>query len=115
MNLKTNRRAAARIWTSTGIEPKDRPLNSTSYGNHPALDVLTAGLLAELLGEVRDPVLRERFRRAAAESASIAWSTPYPLLTLPELFAEKEREARRQHERQQAIQRRNRPLLAHAE
>ena len=115
MSLKTDNRAATRSWAYSGLEPQDRLSNPTTFGNDPALDVLVARLLAERLGEVQDPALRERLRRAAAESASLAWSTPYPLLTLPELFTEKEREARRQHERQQAIQRRNRVPLAHAE
>lgn len=81
----------------------------------PALDVLVARLLAEQLSKVEDAALRERLRRAAAESASIAWSTPYSLLALPELFAEKDREARAQHERQQSIRRRNRTPVTHAE
>lgn len=115
MNLKTDHRAGTRSWAHSGLEPQDRLSNAPAFGNDPALDVLVARLLAERLGEVPDPALRERLRRAAAESASLAWSTPYPLLTLPELFAEKEREARRQHGRQQAIQRRNRVPLAHAE
>jgi hypothetical protein len=83
-----------------------------SFVDEPALDLLVVRLLAEQLGKVEDAALRDRLRRAAAESSSIAWSTPYPLLTLPELFAEKEREARAQHERQQSIERRNRiPII----
>lgn len=115
MNLKTDSRAATRSWTYSEIEPQDRLSNPASFPNEPALDVLVARLLAEQLSKVQDAALRERLRRAAAEAASIAWSTSYPLLTLPELFAEKEREARSQHERQQAIQQRNRAPLAHAE
>ena len=115
MNLKTDNRAATRSWTYSGHEPQDRLSEAMSFLNDPALDMLVARLLTEQLSEVRDSALRQRLRRAAAESASIAWSTPYPLLALPELFAEKEREARSQHERQQTIQRRNRAPLAYAE
>ena len=114
MNLKTDRPAATRSRTYPGREHRDRLPKAGSIPNEPGLDVLTDRLLAEQLDQVQDAALRERLRRAAAESASIAWSTPYPLLTLPELFAEKEREARFQHERQQAIQRRNRIPSTHA-
>ena len=115
MNLKTESQATTRGWIYSGLEPQGRQPEAISFLKEPALDVLVARLLAEQLIKVQDSSLRERLRRAAAESASIAWSMPYPLLTLPELFAEKEREARGQHERQQTIQRRNRAPLAHAE
>ena len=115
MNLKTDSWKAHRSWSYSGLESQDRQPKAMSFLKEPALDVLVAKLLAEQLTKVQDSALRERLRRAAAESASIAWSTPYPLLTLPELFAEKEREARGQHERQQTIQRRNSAPLAHAE
>ena len=115
MNLKSDSRAATRGWTYPGRKHRDQTPKPRRIPDDPGLDVLTTRLLAEQLNQVQDVALRERLRRAAAESASIAWSTPYPLLTLPELFAEKEREARGQHERQQIIQRRNRAPLAHAE
>lgn len=115
MNSKTRyewhgpgRWGAARI--SRPRREEDRGVSAV-----PGLDLLVARLLDEQLNEIQDAALRERLRRAAAESASIAWSTAYPLLTLPELFAEKEREARLQHERQLAIQRRSRPALSNAE
>ena len=60
-------------------------------------------LLEEQLAGVGEAALREQLHRAAAESASLAWTTPFPLLALPELLAEKGREARRRHERQRAI------------
>lgn len=115
MNLKTDNRSATRSWTFSGLEPEERQPGAMSFVNEPALDVLVSKLLAEQLSKVEDAALRERLRRAAAESASIAWSAPYPLLTLPELFAEKEREARSYHERQQTIQRRSRAPVTQAE
>lgn len=115
MNLKTDNRTATRSWTFSGLDPQEQQWEAMSFVREPALDVLVARLLAEQLSKVQDAALRDRLRRAATESASIAWSTPYPLLTLPELFAEKEREARAQHERQQSIQRRNRTPVTHAE
>lgn len=115
MNLRIKRQSASRSWSYSGRGVMDNQPEPRSFPNEPGLDVLASRLLAEQLDQVQDAALRERLRRAAAESASIAWATPYPLLTLPELFAEKEREARRQHERQQAIQRRDRAPLSHAE
>ena len=68
------------------------------------LESLKDRLLGEQIAAVTDPELIQRLRRASDESASLAWATPYPLLALPELLAEKGREAWRQFERQRAIQ-----------
>lgn len=64
--------------------------------------------LAEALASVTDAALVRRLQSAAEEAASVAWATAYPLLALPELLAEKSREARRQFECQRAIQQRGR-------
>lgn len=69
-----------------------------------SLESLKDRLLDEQITAVTDAELILRLRRAADESASLAWATPYPLLALPELLAEKGREAWRQFERQRAIQ-----------
>ena len=75
------------------------------------LESLKSRLLDGLLaGETNDELVR-RLQRAADESASLAWASPFPLLTLPELLAEKTREAHRQFERQRAIQFRGRNSL----
>jgi len=68
-----------------------------------ALEELKARLLEDQLEGIHEAALREQLRRAAAESTSLAWTTPFPLLALPELLAEKGREARCRYERQQAI------------
>lgn len=115
MNLKTDNLKVTRSWTYSGLDSQVRQPEAINFPNDPALDVLVARLLADQLSKVQDDALREWLRRAAAESASIAWSTPYPLLALPELFAEKEREARAQHQRQQSIQRRNHVPVTDAE
>ena len=60
--------------------------------------------LGEALACAQDADLIRRLQRAADEAESVAWATAYPLLALPELLAEKGREARRQFERQRAIQ-----------
>lgn len=72
------------------------------------LQVLKSQLLAGHLADVRDAELEIRLRRAADESASIAWATTYPLLTLPELLREKTAQALAQHTRQREIQLRTR-------
>ena len=51
-------------------------------------------------------------RRAANEAVSLVWLTPYPLLLLPALFAEKAQAARRQAGRQALIRERRLELLA---
>ena len=50
-------------------------------------------------------------RRAANEAVSLVWLTPYPLLLLPALFAEKAQAARRQAGRQALIRERSNELL----
>jgi hypothetical protein len=86
----------------------------TGYGYHgqqlDPLDLLKNQLLGMQLASVRDTELELRLRRAADESASIAWATSYPLLTLPELLREKTAQAFAQHERQRSIQSRARAV-----
>jgi hypothetical protein len=76
------------------------------------LESLKNRLLNERLGAETDMELIGRLRRAADDSASLAWASPFPLLTLPELLAEKALEAERQYERQAAIQTRGRSVLS---
>ena len=76
-----------------------------------AVESLKVRLFDELLGAETNEELIRRLRRAADESASLAWASPFPLLTLPELLGEKIREAQRQFERQRAIQSRDRNSL----
>ena len=46
-------------------------------------------------------------RRAADDAASLAWTTPFPLLVLPELFSEKAAEACVRSQRQRDIRQRS--------
>ena len=87
----------------TRREAGDEP---TGIGNCRlnTLESLKGRWLSEALASVTDADLVRRLQRAADEAASLAWATAYPLLALPELLAEKSREARRQFERQRAIQ-----------
>ena len=98
---------AVRRWNSDSVAMTGqtaRPLTT--------LEVLKARLLDEQLAAAKDAELRRRLRRAAEESASLAWATPIPLLALPELLAEKAREAWHQFERQRCIQGRNQPTVS---
>lgn len=54
-------------------------------------------------------------RRAANEAVSLVWLTPYPLLLLPALFAERAQNARRHAGRQALIRERSSELLTLAE
>lgn len=78
------------------------------------LEVLKNQLLAEQMMAVRDSDLAARLRRAADESASIAWATAFPLLTLPELLREKTAQAHAQFEQQRRIQSRGRVTVQFA-
>jgi hypothetical protein len=85
---------------------------STGHGGPNVLESLRDRLLAELLVCETNAELIGRLRRAAAESTSVAWASPFPLLLLPELLLEKGHEAKRQFERQIAIQSRGRNVFS---
>ena len=75
------------------------------------LERLKERLLREELNAVNEIDLHARLRRAATEATALVWLTPYPLLLLPTLFAEKTRAARNQFLRQQNVRARSRDLL----
>jgi hypothetical protein len=69
-------------------------------------------LLAQrLVQEVQNPILRSNLQQAASEAASLAWTTPYPLLVIPILLEEKIRAARLRTVRQGQIQTRSQELV----
>ena len=74
------------------------------------LERLKAKLLGRLL-DATDAELYAPYRRAANEAAAVAWTTHFPLLVFPELLHEKVREARDQHQYQQAVLARSRRLI----
>ena len=67
------------------------------------LERLKERLLGPLAETADQPQLRQAYRRAANDAASLAWLTPYPLLFLPLLLEEKTDEARRRTEKQKRI------------
>jgi hypothetical protein len=79
------------------------------------LERLKERLLAAELERTTTLEANVLLRRAANEAASLVWLTPYPLLLLPALFAEKARSARRHVGRQALIRERSSELLALAE
>jgi hypothetical protein len=78
------------------------------------LDRFKHRLLQNLLEDKRWLMLESSFRQAADEAASLAWTTPFPLLVLPILLEEKARIARLRALRQEQIQWRSRRLFAKA-
>jgi hypothetical protein len=76
-----------------------------------ALEELKQRLLLETARTKSDSAILSCLRRAAEEAASLAWTTPFPLLVLPELFAEKAAEACIQSQRQRDIWQRSLGLI----
>jgi hypothetical protein len=72
---------------------------------------LKSRLLEPLLAGTHDAGLREHLQRAAAEAASLAWMTPFPLLVLPILVEERAQEARRHAQLQAEVRARSQVLL----
>ena len=94
------------------FEVKPAPAVPFRGEREDALEELKRRLLQERLDEVWDPEANTLVRRAANEAAALAWTTAHPLLVFPALFEEKAERAVRQAERQQAVRRRTRELLA---
>ena len=72
-----------------------------------ALEELKQRLLQEIAWARSDSASLTCLRRAAEEAASLAWTTPFPLLVLPELFSEKAAEACVRSQRQRDIRQRS--------
>src|SRR5688572_21263115 len=60
------------------------------------LDSLKERLLRPVIEKVGDPQTETSLRRAGTEAAALAWTTPFPLLFLPELLEEKVDKAKEQ-------------------
>ncbi len=78
------------------------------------LAVLKEKLLRQQLEAASDVRLYSALRHAAEEAASLAWTTPFPLLFLPALMEEKQREVLAHAQRQQDIRVRSQSLYAMA-
>ncbi|MBM3836461.1 MAG: hypothetical protein FJ398_00635 [Verrucomicrobia bacterium] len=74
-------------------------------------DELQSRLVEATLGESNSRFIRGRIDQAAREAAALAWTTPYPLLVLPELFLEKAREAGQRLDKQRRVLQRSERLV----
>ena len=111
--MKTNyRRVTTRFGPDTRFELRPAPAAAFRAARENELEQLKRRLLGEALGQTTQPRLGGYLRRAANEAAALAWTTPYPLLVFPGLFAEKADAALLQAERQKSIRRRSLDLLA---
>ena len=111
MNTEAKNRTAGR-GSAAGLR-KSRPLRiGLTSRPYNTLESLKGRLLAELLASETNAELIRRVHRAADESTSLAWASPFPLLLLPELLLERGREAKRQFGRQVAIQSRGRNVFS---
>jgi len=72
-----------------------------------ALEELKQRLLQQTASDRTDSATLTCLRRAAEEAASLAWTTAFPLLVMPELFSEKAAEACVRSQRQRDIWRRS--------
>jgi hypothetical protein len=75
-----------------------------------ALEELKQRLLQETAWARSDSGSLTCLRRAAEDAVALAWTTPFPLLVLPELFFEKAAEACARSKRQREIRRRSQGL-----
>jgi hypothetical protein len=80
-------------------------------GNNQDLETLKRRLIREKT-DATDPSLWLSLQQAADEAASLAWTTAYPVLVLPELFAEKAADACRRWQRQLDIHQQSLGLVA---
>ena len=88
---------------ATRLDLKPVSIGRLQARGSDALEELKQRLLQETTIARSDPATLSCLRRAAEEAASVAWTTPFPLLVLPELFAEKAAEACIRSQRQRDI------------
>src|SRR5438046_5260643 len=95
--------------TTAEFEPASRSDSNPVAGGRlqargtDSLEELKQRLLQEIAGAGMGSANLTCLRRAAEEAASLAWTTSFPLLVLPELFFEKAAEARVRSQRQREI------------
>ena len=75
------------------------------------LERLKERMIRHLLRPTEPIWLQVPLRRAANDAATLAWTTPCPLLVLPLLLEEKLHAARKQAERQKEVLRRSRAIV----
>lgn len=105
------KRVPTRFGPETRFEVKPAPPIPFRVAQEDELERLKNRLLLSALKRVEEPDDNVYIRRAANEAAAIAWVTPYPLLTFPELFAEKTDVALVYARRQESVRERSAELV----
>jgi len=108
------KRLAPEFGPETRFEVTPKPAAPFRGIRETELERLGARLLRELLAETGNPELYAPLRRAANEALALAWTTPFPLLVLPELLREKAGAARRYTRKQAALFKRCAPIIGQA-
>jgi hypothetical protein len=112
VNMNTiNRRVPTRFGPDTRFEVKPVPPAPFRAIEETELERLKNRLLVDLLNDLDVPEMNLFVRRAANEAAALAWVTPYPLLTFPELFEEKVLTALRYAELQTNVRERSAEIV----
>ncbi|HWH69725.1 MAG TPA: hypothetical protein VNT26_10090 [Candidatus Sulfotelmatobacter sp.] len=106
------RRVPAEFGPETRFEVKPVPAVPFRAAQENLFERLKVHLLQERLEELWQPGLNSPVRRAANEAAALAWTTPFPLLLFPGLFAEKADQAVTYAERQEQVRQHTREMLA---
>ncbi len=107
MNANYPRRVPTRFAPETRFDLAPHAAIPNRAALDAELDHLKSRLIKEHLIEKGNAALAPAFRRAANEAAALAWLTPYPLLLLPMLLAEKVEAVERYGARQAEIRRRS--------
>jgi len=94
------------------LKRKDDAARFLGNESTDSMETLKNRLLTDRLGSVSDSELRETIQLAAHESVALAWSTPFPLLVLPELIEENGRAAQRRLEMQRRIRDRSKRMIS---
>jgi hypothetical protein len=100
-----------RFGPETRFEVKPVPPAPFRATQETELERLKNRLVVRTLNELDEPEFSALVRRAANEAAAIAWLTPYPLLTFPELFEEKTDAALVYAKRQESVLERSPELV----
>jgi hypothetical protein len=111
MNTNYYRRVPTRFGPETRFEVKPVPPAPFRATEETELESLKNRLLVRILDDLDKPAFNAPVRRAANEAAAIAWVTPFPLLTFPELFEEKTEAALEYAKRQESVRERSPELV----
>lgn len=114
MNKTEPRKLPTEFEPETGFEVTPLPGVAARGPLEAKLEQLKERLLDEALEEARNIALYAPLKQAALEAAALAWTTPFPLLVLPELFEEKARLFRLRAKRQEEVRWRSQLILEHA-